>query len=198
MELIKYLSPHGGWTCEIAKLLASWLKSLGSRARRRENRRALSSVYTASFSIIISIARGKIYCGCRQVCFRPSLRFHRFGQIVSIVYRARRSRSFRYPPRYHRENLHVTESRVGSARKSLFQQLNIIRGCRMTDDARRGGKKKRERKKRIHDSFVRGLRAARDRFFFSTPSLLSLSIALRGVFESYDSRRSSGEKEKIE
>jgi len=28
MELIKYLSPHGGWTCEIAKLLASWLKSL--------------------------------------------------------------------------------------------------------------------------------------------------------------------------
>jgi len=93
MELIKYLSPHGGWTCEIAKLLASWLKSLGSRARRRENRRALSSVYTASFSIIISIARGKIYCRAGKSA--SALR------CVSIVF----SRSFRLSTAGHRENL---------------------------------------------------------------------------------------------
>jgi len=36
MELIKYLSPLGGWTCGMAKLLASWLKSLGLFADARE------------------------------------------------------------------------------------------------------------------------------------------------------------------
>jgi len=83
---------------------------------------------------------------------------------------------------------------VGSARKSSFQQLNIIRGHRMTDDARRGGKKKRERKKNGY--MIASCVAYGRRFFFSTPSLFTLPLALRGVFESYDSRRSGGEKEK--
>lgn len=39
MELIKYLSPLGGWTCGMAKLLASWLKSLGLFADARTDAR---------------------------------------------------------------------------------------------------------------------------------------------------------------